>query len=1447
MANGVINAADAVDGTLVQIPPYSGMAWGDTITLDWNGHTYEHVVTEAEANKVGLLPGVSVVIEITVPAADLAGVDAAFEISYTVTNAEGHVSPSSPTTHVVIDTVAPGTPEIVQGSYVVTWESANQDGSPSSIYGQRFTADGTKLGTEFKVNTHSTDQQLTSSVTALVDGGYVVTWQSYGQDGTSSSIYGQRFAADGTPSGEEFKVNTYSAGQQMHSSVTALADGGYVVTWQSYGQDGSHIGIYGQRFAADGTPSGEEFKVNTDPTGIQRSSSVTALADGGYVVTWESLVQDASSIYGRRFAADGTPSGEEFKVNTYSDGQQMHSSVTALADGGYVVTWQSYGQDGTSSSIYGQRFAADGTPSGEEFKVNTYPTGIQLNSSVTALVDGGYVVTWQSRGQDGSPDGIYGQRFAADGTPSGDEFQVSTGRQGNPSVTGLADGGYVVMWNGDQDGSPSSVYGQRFAADGTKLGTEFEVNTHTIDVQKGASVTGLHGDLVLNAAEVANGASVLVGLGGTGAVAGDTLTLSWGGQLVEHVLTADDILNGYGRVDVSASTIAAAGNGDIIVQVQLTDIAGNSSGWSMPETVLVGTSGSGTGGDTDADTGPHDLLAPVVPEMDDGVINAMEASHGTTVKIPAYAGMAWGDTITLDWNGHTYEHVVTEAEANKVGLLPGVSVVIEITVPAADLAGVDAAFEISYTVTNAEGHVSPSSPTTHVVIDTVAPGTPEIFEGSYVVTWAGDGQDGTGQGIYGQRFTADGMKLGTEFKVNTFPTGNRTVPSSVTALVNGGYVVTWGSEDQDGSRWLNIYGQRFAADGTPSGEEFEVYRYMGPIQAFSSPVTGLSVTGLADGGYVVTWSGVDWLLGEWNVYGQRFAADGTKFDQEFQVNMRSLWWGEQTSVIALAGGGYVVTWGSPDIGARGQSFAVDGTKVEKEFLISVSGEDTLSVTATALADGGYVVTWTSHDNVYGQRFAADGTKLDQEFQVNTYPTGKQGHPSVTALADGGYVVTWDGAGQDGSPSSIYGQRFDVYGKPYGKEFEVNTHTDGLQTIPSVTALADGGYVVTWQSANQDGSPSSIYGQRFAADGTKVGKEFEVNTYTDGKQGYPSVTGLHGDPVLNAADVANGTSVLVGLGGTGAVAGDTLTLSWGGELINHVLTSDDIRNGYVSVDVSASTIAAAGNGDITVQAQLTDIAGNSSGWSTQEMVLVGTSELSKIEAFADVDASPDDNIQTMAAMLGDHDSPDATHDGVTTSEAQNPDHQDLLSSEHVAADQDIAAGQDAAAQPCTNDSHQAVDEVAPVEPAGPALTVQDEVQVHVGHDGGLNVLKLDGEGQVLNLSALTQAEQVQTGQAEVIDITGTGDNTLKLSLGDVLSLGEKDLFLEDGHTQLLVKGDAGDKVDLSDLLPDGSDVGDWAQQSGTTTVGVVEYDVYYNPGLNAELLVQHGVETTLNNH
>ena len=91
----------------------------------------------------------------------------------------------------------------------------------------------------------------------------MVTWESSGQDGGGFGVYGQIFDSAGNPVGGEFQVNTYTTMSQMESSVAALSGGGFAVTWESYEQDGSGVGIYGQIFDIAGDPVGGEFQVST--------------------------------------------------------------------------------------------------------------------------------------------------------------------------------------------------------------------------------------------------------------------------------------------------------------------------------------------------------------------------------------------------------------------------------------------------------------------------------------------------------------------------------------------------------------------------------------------------------------------------------------------------------------------------------------------------------------------------------------------------------------------------------------------------------------------------------------------------------------------------------------------------------------------------------------------------------------------------------------------------------------------------------------------------------------------------------------------------------------------------------------------------------------------------------------------------------------------------------
>jgi len=271
---------------------------------------------------------------------------------------------------------------------------------------------GDPVGSEFRVNTFTAGIERLPSVAADTAGNFIVIW--HGQDGGGYGILGQRFASSGAPLGSEFRVNAYTTGNQRNPSVAADSSGNFVVVWQSHLQDGSDEGVFGQRYASSGAPIGPEFRANTYTPSNQFLARVAADPSGNFVVVWTSSEQDGSGfgIFGQRYASSGTPLGPEFRVNTNTTEFQALPSVAADASGNFVVVWAS-SLDGSSLGLFGQRYISAGAPLGPEFRVNTYTTGDQYAGirSVAADPLGNFVVVWVSDFQDGSNRGIFGQRY----------------------------------------------------------------------------------------------------------------------------------------------------------------------------------------------------------------------------------------------------------------------------------------------------------------------------------------------------------------------------------------------------------------------------------------------------------------------------------------------------------------------------------------------------------------------------------------------------------------------------------------------------------------------------------------------------------------------------------------------------------------------------------------------------------------------------------------------------------------------------------------------------------------------------------------------------------------------------------------------------------------------------------------------------------------------------
>jgi hypothetical protein len=367
------------------------------------------------------------------------------------------------------------------GGYVVTWRGATSDGQGTDIFVQRFNPDGSLAGGAERLQGMSGNLgDNTPQITALSHGGYVVTWNGATSDGQNSDTFVQRFNADGTLAGGAERLRGMTGALNDDSpQIAALTDDGYVVTWRGATSDGQGTDVFVQRFNPDGSLAGGAARLQ-GTAGLQADSTpqIAALPDGGYAVAWEgATISEGTDIFVQRFNPDGSLAGAAERLQGMSG--LLSDSMTQIAtlpDGGYVVTWRGSTSDGQGTDIFVQRFNPDGSRAGGTERLQGMAGDLaDTVPEVTALAHGGYAVTWVGITSDGQDLDVFVQRFDADGSLAGGTTRLQ-GMAGalvdsTPQITALPDGGYAVTWFGfTSDGQSSDIFLQRFDAEGNLLG-----------------------------------------------------------------------------------------------------------------------------------------------------------------------------------------------------------------------------------------------------------------------------------------------------------------------------------------------------------------------------------------------------------------------------------------------------------------------------------------------------------------------------------------------------------------------------------------------------------------------------------------------------------------------------------------------------------------------------------------------------------------------------------------------------------------------------------------------------------------------------------------------------------------------------------------------------------------------------------------------------------------
>ncbi len=365
------------------------------------------------------------------------------------------------------DQYQPTVVALPDGGFVVAWTSFGEEVNLSrSVYFQRFGADGAAVGAEQRVTARESGFEENPALLALPDGSFIVAWQAFQEEPAGFTTLARKFSANGEPLTGETPLApgpafTAQIVRQVNPSLVLLEGGQVLVSTALEGDffggaSGYAMRLFDQNLQPLTEPS---YKPTFTFLTVPRQELVSIQA-GGWMALSEaydgfgSLLVPTRDIAMTRFADFAQDTGAPSVVNRHKPGEQYEMDSASLRDGGFVVTWTSKGQDGVGSNgVYAQRFSASGEKLGTEFRVNTRALGDQQSSSVAALEDGGFVVTWTSSRQDGSGFGIYAQRFDAEGRPLGrvggisitgdDSSQVLPGSEFNDVILGRNGGDFL--------------------------------------------------------------------------------------------------------------------------------------------------------------------------------------------------------------------------------------------------------------------------------------------------------------------------------------------------------------------------------------------------------------------------------------------------------------------------------------------------------------------------------------------------------------------------------------------------------------------------------------------------------------------------------------------------------------------------------------------------------------------------------------------------------------------------------------------------------------------------------------------------------------------------------------------------------------------------------------------------------------------------------------------
>ncbi|BCK06894.1 hypothetical protein VCSRO17_1467 [Vibrio cholerae] len=1089
---------------------------GDTLTV--NGTEIELTQAQIDAGEV-----------LTTVAAPAEG--ATLTVEATITDKAGNVSEKG-TDSAILDTTAAGAPG------VTITEDGDNDGyiSAAELSGDvnvTISLTGTNAVAGDTLTVNGTEIELTQ---AQIDAGEVLTTVAAPAEGATLTVEATITDKAGNVSekGTDSAIlDTTAAGAP---GVTITEDGdndGYISAAELSGDVNVTISLTGTNAVAGDTLTVNGTEIELTQAQIDAGEVLTTVAAPaeGATLTVEATITDKAGNVSEK----GTDSAI---LDTTAAGAP---GVTITEDGdndGYISAAELSGDVNVTISLTGTNAVA-----GDTLTVNG--TEIELTQ---AQIDAGEVLTTVAAPAEGATLTVEATITDKAGNVSEkgtDSAILDTTAAGAPGVTITEDGdndGYIsaAELSGDVNVTISLTGTNAVAGDTlTVNGTEIELTQAQIDAgevlttvaapAEGATLTveatitdkagnvsekgtdsaildttaaGAPGvtitedgdnDGYISAAELSGDVNVTISLTGTNAVAGDTLTVNGTEiELTQAQIDAGEVL----------TTVAAPAEGaTLTVEATITDKAGNVSEKGT-DSAILDTTAAGAPGVTITEDGDND-----------GYISAAELSGDVNVTISLTGTNAVaGDTLTV--NGTEIELTQAQIDAGEV-----------LTTVAAPAEG--ATLTVEATITDKAGNVSEKG-TDSAILDTTAAGAPGV-----TIT-----EDGDNDGYI------SAAELSGDVNVTISLTGTNAVAGD-TLTVNGTEIELTQAQIDAGEVLTTVAAP---AEGATLTVEATITDKAGNVSEKGTDSAILDTTAAGAPGVTITEDG----------------------DNDGYISAAELS-GDVNVTISLTGTNAVA----------GDTLTVNGTEIELTQAQIDAGE--VLTTVAAPAEGATLTVEATITDKAGNvsEKGTDSAILD---------TTAAGAPGVTITEDGdndGYISAAELSGDVNVTISLTGTNA-VAG---------DTLTVNGTEIELTQAQIDAGEVLTTVAAPAEGATLTVEATITDKAGNVSEKGTDSAILDTTAAGAPGVTITEdgdNDGYISAAELSGDVNVTISLTGTNAVAGDTLTVN-GTEI---ELTQAQIDAGEVLTTVAAPAEGAT----LTVEATITDKAGNVSEKGTDSAIL-----------------------------------------------------------------------------------------------------------------------------------------------------------------------------------------------------------------------------------------------------